>query len=304
MQRGIIGSVLFHAMVAAVSFFGLPYLSATPALTETPIIVEIVNVDDFTNPPPLEPEIKPEPEAKEEPPPPPPEPPKADPIPEPVAEPVPEPEPELEPEVVALPPEPKPKPKAKPKPEKEPEAKKPTPNLVKAKLRKKPKAPKPPDAFASVLKTIADLKKSTPKPEPEPKKEEKKPESDKPSFAETMAKALATPSRKHNPSQNVSISEIEVVRRQFIPCWNLSAGARGAENLAIEIAMVMSPDGRVRQARIVDEARMKSDPFFRSAAESALRAVLNPRCNPLRLPPEKYEQWQTMTLNFDPREMF
>jgi hypothetical protein len=49
---------------------------------------------------------------------------------------------------------------------------------------------------------------------------------------------------------------------------------------------------------------MKSDPFFRSAAESALRAVLNPRCNPLRLPPEKYEQWQTMTLNFDPREMF
>ena len=72
MQRGIIGSVLFHVMVATVSFFGLPYLSSTPALTEMPIIVEIVNVDDFTNPPPPEPETKPEPEAKEEPPPPPP----------------------------------------------------------------------------------------------------------------------------------------------------------------------------------------------------------------------------------------
>jgi len=35
-------------------------------------------------------------------------------------------------------------------------------------------------------------------------------------------------------------------------------------------------------------------------AESALRAVLNPRCQPFKLPPDRYEAWQVMELNFDP----
>ena len=66
----------------------------------------------------------------------------------------------------------------------------------------------------------------------------------------------------------------------------------------------MKPDATDREARIHDQRRLQSDPFFRAAAESALRAVLNPRCNPLKLPPDKYQQWQTMTLNFDPKDMF
>ena len=43
---------------------------------------------------------------------------------------------------------------------------------------------------------------------------------------------------------------------------------------------------------------------YKVAADSALRAVKNPICNPLKLPPEKYEKWKVMTLNFDPRHMF
>ena len=46
---------------------------------------------------------------------------------------------------------------------------------------------------------------------------------------------------------------------------------------------------------------MRSDAFFRSAAESALRAVL--RCSPLRLPREKYDTWKNSTFTFDPRDM-
>ena len=84
----------------------------------------------------------------------------------------------------------------------------------------------------------------------------------------------------------------------------LPAGAKEAENLSIEIKMAMNPDGTVRQARILDQNRLQSDPFFRAAAESALRAVLNPHCNPLKLPPEKYQQWQNMVLIFDPIQMF
>ena len=149
-----------------------------------------------------------------------------------------------------------------------------------------------------MLKTLESLKKQPPKLK---KTAEKK---KAPNFDDQIAKALVQPSKKHNTLQPLAISEIDAVRQQIQRCWNPPTGAKEAENLVIEVALVMNRDGTVREARIVDGARMRSDEFFRVAAESARRAVLNPRCNPLKLPPEKYEQWQTMTLNFNPKEMF
>ncbi|MBT6095771.1 MAG: hypothetical protein HOH04_12885 [Rhodospirillaceae bacterium] len=154
-----------------------------------------------------------------------------------------------------------------------------------------------------MLKTIEELKKS-PVPRPQ-EKDEKKPEKAAPSFAQSIAQALKQqPSKRHNPAQPLSISEIDLVRRQISRCWNLPAGAKGAKDLNIAIHVVMNKDGTVREAKVKDSARMISDRFFRISAEAARRAVLNPKCNPLKLPPEKYEQWQTMTLNFNPRDMF
>ncbi len=119
-----------------------------------------------------------------------------------------------------------------------------------------------------------------------------------------MADALKTPSKKHIPDQPISISEKDAIRQQIRRCWNLPAGAKDAQDLVIEVSVIMNPDGTVRQATVVDEGRMRSDPFFRAAAESARRAVLNPKCSPLKLPPEKYSQWQRMTLTFNPKDMF
>ena len=64
----------------------------------------------------------------------------------------------------------------------------------------------------------------------------------------------------------------------------------------------MNQDGTVRSAELLNSDRM-SDPFFQAAAESARRALLNPRCQPLKLPPEKYDQWQTFTITFDPKDV-
>lgn len=93
------------------------------------------------------------------------------------------------------------------------------------------------------------------------------------------------------------------MRQQIEQCWVVPAGAREAENLVVQLRVEMNPDGTVRTAEIQDRARMASDSFYRAAAESARRAVLNPRCSPLRLPPEKYNAWKTLVLNFDPKEM-
>jgi len=292
MRGGFIGSVLFHAMVVVISYFGIPYMTKAPNLTDSPIYVEIVQVAEETNPPPPQqvPEAVPKSETKPEPPPPPPEPPKAE-VQPPEPEPIPIPEPEPIPIPIPIPePEPALVPKAEPKPEPKP--------LTKLAKVRPPRKPKPRDSFTSVLKALESFKKRPPNSNNKPEKKKT------PNFDDQINKALVQPSKKHNTLLPLAISEVDAVRQQIQRCWNPPTGAKEAENLVIEVALVMNRDGTVREARIVDGARMRSDEFFRVAAESARRAVLNPRCNPLKLPSEKFMHWQQITLNFNPRDMF
>ena len=58
-----------------------------------------------------------------------------------------------------------------------------------------------------------------------------------------------------------------------------------------------------RCAMIVDTGRYAADAFFRAAADSAKRAVLNPQCSPLHVPPDKYEAWHNLDLFFNPKDV-
>lgn len=317
MKNGFSISIAFHAAIVALSYFGLPLLPPPETLAETPIFVELVEIDEVRNAPPpapepaVEPEKTPEPpkpveEAKPEPTPPPPPPPAPKPEPEIAAlppEPKPEPEPKKEPEPE---PEPKPKPEAKPEPKPapkpEPKPEPPKAAAAKAQIQKKPK---PPSQFevASLLKTLEEIKK-TQKAEPEEKKEEKKID-----FAAQMRNAINTKSAAQNsdPNKKVTMTELDAMRRQVIsqvaPCWNINPGSKGAANLAVVIRMAMNPDGSVQSASIEDQSRYYTDTFYQSAADAAKRAVLNPRCNPIKLPPDKYQVWREILINFDPKEL-
>jgi hypothetical protein len=101
----------------------------------------------------------------------------------------------------------------------------------------------------------------------------------------------------------MSMSEIDSLQAQLGRCWNLMAGARFAENLIVDLRLFMNPDGSLRKAEVVDGIKYNNDRFFRAAADSALRAVHNPSCTPLKLPVNKYDLWKTMIVTFDPREM-
>ena len=50
-------------------------------------------------------------------------------------------------------------------------------------------------------------------------------------------------------------------------------------------------------------AHLGLDRYFQAAAEAARRAVLNVNCQPLQLPPDKYEIWKEIRFNFDPSKM-
>ncbi len=97
----------------------------------------------------------------------------------------------------------------------------------------------------------------------------------------------------------ISASEIDAFRAQISRCWTPPAGGLGSERMVVRLRIALHEDGSL--ARPPQLANESASPFFRPAAESAIRAVM--QCQPYRMPPRKYSQWRDMLLTFDPRQM-
>ena len=102
------------------------------------------------------------------------------------------------------------------------------------------------------------------------------------------------------PGERMSLSEIDAFRAQIRACWSVPAGAKNAESLVVRVRVQLDPSGRPIAKKVINRAQL-TDSFFLSAAESVLRAI--ERCQPYKMPPEKYESWREMELNFDPSKM-
>ena len=281
-RRTLVYSALFHIGVAA-GLWGLYHFHFfdRDIIEDTPLVVKLVNPSELTratevNLTPPKPE-KPKEVAQAEPPKP--EPPKAEP-PKPEPAPPPPPPPPQPPK----PEPPKPEPPPPPTPEPKPEPPKPAP----APPPPKPAPPKKNDdaAFDALLKNLA-------------KKDPARTDQPKQQVATAEPKASTQPIAPLGAQ--LSTSELDLVKQQIYECWNPPAGAREAKNLTPEFRVYMNQDGTVRSATQLNSDR-NSDPFFRAAAESAMRALRNPRCSPLKLPPDKYALWQTFTITFDPKD--
>ena len=292
MRTAVIASGCLHVAVVALVYFGLPSLFRPEPIEDRPVTVEVVSLAETKPPPPAPEQKKPAPEpSKAQPTPPraaaspPPAPPSPPPPPEPVKAapepPAPTPKPKPEP---AKPPEPKPEAQARPAP--------PPP-------KEKPKPP--PDQLAALLKNLAKQKQQV----------EQQKEKGPPQVKDLVAGLKPQPQSQAAPQQSTSLdarlagSQIaDLVRQQITPCWSIPAGAKDAGDMRIGIRISLNPDGTLRgPPRIEDTSRMQGDGVFRAFGESALRAIQNPRCTPLRLPPDRYAMWNEMTIVFDPREL-
>lgn len=274
MRRGAMLSAIVHVVVGLLAFFGLPQLFEREIAVDQPIWVEVFTIDEETAAPPAP--VKPEPE------------------PEPIAESAPKPKPEPVKVQVPPPPQPKEVARAEPKPVPAPEPA-PTPMPKPARKPKPPAPPQPKDSFASVQDTVALLDKRL---KEQPRTTPERPAPPEPPEAVEPVPVVAQVDRQ------VTLSEIDAIRRQIEDNWIVPAGARDAANLVVEIRIVLAPDGTVLDAKILDQARLNQsgDGFFRVAAESAYRAVL--KSTPLKgLPPEKYESWREIVLAFDPKNV-
>lgn len=284
MRNGIVISAVIHVTALWVSFVGVPeWMRSDPEIIEQAVIVELVTISEETR------AARPKPEkVKEDKPPPSP---REKPEPPPVAEappPVPV-EPEVEvavvvPDVKPLPAQKKPvaKPKRKPKPPTRKTAKRSPDAPQKAKSKKYKFDP---DRIAALIDKTPRKQATQESPE-------------------TLQVQPKITSRTAQPleGQPLTLSEVDALRAQIERCWIVQAGARYAEDLVVTLRVFLNPDGSLRsEPKVVEGDRLAADPFFRAAAESAIRAVL--KCEPFKMPVTKYDRWREIELTFDPREM-
>lgn len=107
--------------------------------------------------------------------------------------------------------------------------------------------------------------------------------------------------------QQQTLSIIDAIDKHIYDnqCWNIPAGAKGAAGLRVTIHVRLSPDGKlIGPPKVLDSGRMNlaGQEFFRTAAESALRAVR--KCAPFDfLPKDQYDLWRDMEIIFDPENI-
>ena len=267
MKGPVIASSIFHVLLFTLTAVGIPFIAKDPAILTPPINVEIVQIDEITQTNKLAAPKK-TPEKLEKP-----KPLEKKPTPPKVTA-------ESPPDLTV--PKPPPVEKVVEKPVKKP---KPIPK----KPKPKPESPKKQENdFASLLKNLTpDLEDNKPAPD------EMQPD-DQGGVLDSQIARL---------SDRLTVSELDAFKRQIEPCWNVPSGAKYAEDLAVEIRVLMNQDMTINSASILDRRRYNRDSHFRAAADSAMRALRNPRCAPLKLPPDKYDQWKTIVIRFDPRDM-
>ena len=102
--------------------------------------------------------------------------------------------------------------------------------------------------------------------------------------------------------EKLTISEKDAIRRQFYRCWIVPAGAKNIQDYKVSIKLTLNKEGEVINSKILNKAKMNNS-FFRTLAESAVRAVNHPDCKKLKVPKKKYETWKETILDFDPSIM-
>ena len=95
----------------------------------------------------------------------------------------------------------------------------------------------------------------------------------------------------------------EKVRAQVMPCWN-PPPADGLASTSVRLRFRLDRDGRVVGQPVrsgVTGQNQVSTAYINLLTNSGRRAVL--MCSPLRLPPELYEAWADVEVEFDPRDL-
>lgn len=332
LRRGLLVSVLLHAVLGIVAIVGLPVFMDPPAEAEQIVItLEPMPITERTNVrpnaapkalqdvrPTSKPTLKPQPTEQ---------PPKAQPQPqpEPVKE-MPKPEPKkpepVKPEPVKPQPEPKPEPKVEPK---KPEPVKETPKPAPKKAEPKPEQPKPTPAKVEPKKVDAKPASKPTPPAPtkaQPAKAAAKPapaaeptlddvlsemEEESPAPAKKQPAGAVNPnnSREFDNSAPIGVSERSAIVSELHRHWAEPLNAPNPSELVVSVNIEYNRDKTVKDVRPTAATYAKyrkGNIYYDRAVEAAIRAVH--KSVPLKsLDPAKYNSWKQMEVTFRPTNL-
>lgn len=103
-----------------------------------------------------------------------------------------------------------------------------------------------------------------------------------------------------NGGETLTQSEMDALRAQIERCWSPPVGVADASDLKISVKMKLDRSGALQADPQVISGG--GGTLGQIAVESAMRAVM--RCAPYKLPPDKYQAWADVIVNFDPSQMF
>ncbi|MEM6781082.1 MAG: hypothetical protein AAF569_04405 [Pseudomonadota bacterium] len=275
MNTAVILSLLFHGLIVVIGLMGLPYVKK-PILPPEPISVEIVEIDEITQTnkraaafkeieKPIEKPI----ELKEDKPP---APPKVD---------LQAPPQMIEPKPQDIKEEVKPKPKPTPPPPKEAELKDPEPEPKEEEVVEE--TPAQQEMFDNLMKNLQES-------EPQPAQQE---------VSEIVSNDRAP------LGEFISSHELQALSNGFRRCFKIPIGAEGMHEMVADIRIWLDFNGNVTKAEFDSPFRVQADRQYRTLAEAARRAALDPNCSPVDIPLEKRHIWkdQYIIVPFDPRRM-
>ncbi|MBO4169599.1 cell envelope biogenesis protein TolA [Cereibacter azotoformans] len=175
-----------------------------------------------------------------------------------------------------------------------------------------PAAEEPRPASTSRTETAAAEPAETPAERPERPAAETPRQNDSRAVEDALAEALGggtepaseRPSAPARSGPPVTSGEKDAFRIAVQQCWNVGALSTEALATTVTVAMSMRQDGTPDAGSIrMIESRGGTDAGARQAFEAARRAIIRCGTRGFPLPPEKYDQWREVEMEFDPNGM-
>jgi colicin import membrane protein len=144
------------------------------------------------------------------------------------------------------------------------------------------------DRIAALLNKVPD--KSAPPPSAPPNEPTK-----------AKGPALGAPDARDKQLSATELAMIaQIIKSCVVRNWTVLSGGASAQETSVKIRLRFKLDGTFSAPPQVTNAQ--GGPYFQAISESALRAVR--QCEPYNLPPDKYEFWKDVVMNFSPKDMF
>jgi len=124
-------------------------------------------------------------------------------------------------------------------------------------------------------------------------------EKPKSSGAKKSKKTASLGTKKPSKSGKLSTSEMDALKGQLANCWSIPVGSAGAEDLKASVEFELDQNAKLRS-----RPRVVKSSGNRQFDSSAVRAIQKCENQGFKLPSGKFDVWNEVVVNFDPKDMF